>query len=501
MHKSILIICILWIWLCNLPDCAQSQDLAFSQYEQTPFLNNPALIARYAHIRVFLNYRNQPLESGDQFTTPMASIIYPFFRKDSSLVRAGLGLSFIHDNQTDFLQTDGALLAFAYNLNARRYHINFGLQAGFFQKRIDLNNAITSSQIVNGLDDPASQENINFPNINYLTLGGGIHWTLFNQWSRPRAFLGLSVQNLNEPNIAFSDGINNPLPQNITATGGVHLYSQNDRFSITPNVRWINRLNFNYILAGSWFNFNLDKVPNYQADKKIQFGTWYHSNQALVMAANYEEPKFFASLSYDLPTANQTSNWLGNGAIEVTLGIKIYKRKKKDPIPPVAPIQDTIIEPQAPIDVPRDTNAPAPPIAENPPIEVINLTDTIVLEDEYEQIEFAPTTVRFTLSKEEPAPTSKRVLDYLARLLKTYPGTVIEVTGYTCNLGDQDSNQALSERRAQAVKNYLISQGVIPGNIITIGQGENNPIAPNDTEFGRQRNRRVVVKPIPQDRP
>lgn len=494
MQISSLKILIVLISLPIFYEIGLTQDLAFSQYYHTPFLNNPAQIGSFSNIRAFLNYRNQPLESGDRFTTPMASFTYPFFRRDTNLVKAGFGLSFIHDNQTDFLTTDGALLAFAYNFHWTRHTISFGLQGGFFQKRIDLSNAITSSQIINGIDDPTAQENLDLPNINYPVFGGGINWTIRNQWNAPRAYLGLSVQNINEPNISFTDALNNPLPSSLIANGGFHVYSGNGRLSFTPNMRWIRRLGVNYVLAGSWINFGLGADQGFFQDKKIQFGAWYHSNQALVMAFNYEQPKFFLSASYDLPTATQASNWLGNGAIEVTIGIKIYKKRKpkKDQL---LPIQDTI--PEFP-SVVEDTSTTTTIL--EPPVVINNLPDTVVLEDEYEQIEFSPTIVRFTLSMDEPPPGSKQVLDYIARLLRTYPGTVIEVTGYTCNLGSEENNQVLSERRAQAVKDYLINQGVTPGNIITIGRGENNPIAPNTTEFGRQRNRRVVVRPIPQEK-
>jgi outer membrane protein OmpA-like peptidoglycan-associated protein len=78
--------------------------------------------------------------------------------------------------------------------------------------------------------------------------------------------------------------------------------------------------------------------------------------------------------------------------------------------------------------------------------------------------------------------------------VKKYPGYQISIEGYTDSIGSEKYNQALSERRAAAVKAYLLKQGVADGQRIkTAGYGKSNPVADNSTAKGRFENRRVEI--------
>lgn len=81
----------------------------------------------------------------------------------------------------------------------------------------------------------------------------------------------------------------------------------------------------------------------------------------------------------------------------------------------------------------------------------------------------------------------------LAASLGKYPNTDILIVGHTDATGSADYNQGLSQRRATAAANYLIAQGVAATRVRTAGRGEMEPIATNDTELGRQTNRRVEI--------
>lgn len=81
----------------------------------------------------------------------------------------------------------------------------------------------------------------------------------------------------------------------------------------------------------------------------------------------------------------------------------------------------------------------------------------------------------------------------LAQSLDKYPGTNLLVVGHTDQIGSASYNQSLSERRAKAAADYLAAQGVVRSRIGTRGMGESDPVATNDTELGRARNRRVEV--------
>ena len=88
-------------------------------------------------------------------------------------------------------------------------------------------------------------------------------------------------------------------------------------------------------------------------------------------------------------------------------------------------------------------------------------------------------------------------LNGIAQSLNNYPETRIQVNGYTDNTGKDAHNQELSQRRANAVAQYLIAQGVSSSRIIANGFGSSNPIASNSTPDGRLQNRRVEIKILP----
>jgi len=81
----------------------------------------------------------------------------------------------------------------------------------------------------------------------------------------------------------------------------------------------------------------------------------------------------------------------------------------------------------------------------------------------------------------------------LAASLGKYPNTDLLIVGHTDATGDDRYNQGLSERRASAALSFLVSQNVSAGRLKAVGRGETEPIVPNDTDSGRQLNRRVEV--------
>lgn len=91
-------------------------------------------------------------------------------------------------------------------------------------------------------------------------------------------------------------------------------------------------------------------------------------------------------------------------------------------------------------------------------------------------------TIRF-----ESYPRLDRIVEYM-RHKET---ARIRIAGYTDNVGNPRANQRLSEQRAEAVRTYLVNQGIDGGRIEAVGHGDQSPIATNDTEAGREQNRRI----------
>jgi outer membrane protein OmpA-like peptidoglycan-associated protein len=90
-------------------------------------------------------------------------------------------------------------------------------------------------------------------------------------------------------------------------------------------------------------------------------------------------------------------------------------------------------------------------------------------------------------------PKGREILDSLLPVLRNNPKLYVEIAGHTDNLGAQDYNLALSQRRAEVVRKYFIAQGVERNILIAQGYGSSWPIADNTAAEGRQRNRRTEI--------
>ncbi|MDT8421292.1 MAG: OmpA family protein [Desulfuromonadales bacterium] len=95
-------------------------------------------------------------------------------------------------------------------------------------------------------------------------------------------------------------------------------------------------------------------------------------------------------------------------------------------------------------------------------------------------------------------PAAQQDVARLGQVLAQYDKTNILVAGHTDSTGSEELNQTLSERRANAVNNILLAQGVAADRLSMIGFGESVPIADNGTTAGRQQNRRVEIKITPK---
>jgi len=108
-----------------------------------------------------------------------------------------------------------------------------------------------------------------------------------------------------------------------------------------------------------------------------------------------------------------------------------------------------------------------------------------------------PDGVTFDVDSSALKPEFRPTLDDISNSLKQYPNSLIDVYGHTDSTGSDEYNQALSERRASTVANYLVMRGVSATRVRSQGFGETMPVASNETMEGRARNRRVEIKIMP----
>jgi len=122
-------------------------------------------------------------------------------------------------------------------------------------------------------------------------------------------------------------------------------------------------------------------------------------------------------------------------------------------------------------------------------IQKVNQNDLLIIMTSQTAFDFDSTQIK---------PGFYTTMDKIANVVVRYGKTHLTVVGHTDNVGSDQYNQVLSERRAKAVNDYLINKGILLQRLQFLGRGETGPRATNATEEGRRKNRRVeiIIEPI-----
>jgi OmpA-OmpF porin, OOP family len=185
----------------------------------------------------------------------------------------------------------------------------------------------------------------------------------------------------------------------------------------------------------------------------------------------------FANVTPNLQDGSGAAVKDGSGACVVTSGQVLPECAGPKPPAPPAPAEPAKPAPPAAPAAPAKPAEPAKPAPQSVRQSVVIQADAL-----------------FDFDKSVLRPDGKKSID---EALAKIQGTDLEMviaTGHTDSVGSDQYNQRLSERRAQAVKDYLVSKGIPASKVTTIGKGESQPVATNKTKEGRQKNRRVDIE-------
>jgi len=124
-------------------------------------------------------------------------------------------------------------------------------------------------------------------------------------------------------------------------------------------------------------------------------------------------------------------------------------------------------------------------------------TDAVAMADAVERYGHVPAYgISFFSGRADISPESVLALREVAAMLDEHPDWRIRVTGHTDNVGTKEANNALSLKRAVAVVNWLVGRGIKRTRIEPAGSGDSEPVASNDTDEGRAKNRRIELVKI-----
>ena len=194
---------------------------------------------------------------------------------------------------------------------------------------------------------------------------------------------------------------------------------------------------------------------------------------ALALAAG----SVFANVTPNLQDSSGAAVKDGSGACVVTSGQVLPECAGVKA--PAAPAPAAPAKPAAPA-APTTPAAPAAPARPAP----ASVRQAVVIQAD----------ALFDFDKSVIRPDGRRSIDDALAKLNGVDLEMVIATGHTDSIGTDAYNQRLSERRAAAVKDYLVSKGIPASKITTIGKGESQPVATNKTAEGRQKNRRVDIE-------
>ena len=189
-------------------------------------------------------------------------------------------------------------------------------------------------------------------------------------------------------------------------------------------------------------------------------------------------PQWSVAGEYATASAKTAGSKLNNN--NFTIGINYYFDA-----PAAAPVAET----PAPVAM-KEEAKPAPKAAPEP----ISETWKTLLENKPVCIEGA----NFEFDSAKLRHQEIKKLNEVVSFAEKYKDAQLESSGHTCDIGKEEYNHKLSERRADSVKAYLVRKGVAAARIATVGYGESRPMADNKTRAGRELNRRVEICTVPK---
>ena len=293
-----------------------SQDIAFSQFYNSPVQLNPALSGTTKVSRVIFNYRNQWPSFNNAFITNAVSWDQFF-----SAINGGVGVQITNDQLgAGIYSANSVSLAYSYNIAGQDFATRFSLQGNFIQKKIDFNRLVFYDQIdpVNGFNNlQPTSETINTQQKSFVDFSAGILG--YNK----STYMGLVFKHITQPDESFTGNDNNgKLPVAITAHFGHDFKSKKNSRSKTifsPNLLFVQQSKFKQLNVGTYLTLG-----------NVFGGMWFRYSfnraDALIFLAGLKKSIFKIGYSYDV-SLNLLASKSG-GAHELSLSLLFGAGKK-----------------------------------------------------------------------------------------------------------------------------------------------------------------------------
>lgn len=496
INRKIPVAAVAFVLLMLVSGALAAQNFSYSQYQFTPLFTNPSLLAMKSEASFTFIHRTEQITPDVKFNTSALGATYALIREKDNRRLGGAGIAVIRDAQDGdaAFRVQGISGGYAYNLNVEKNHyISFGLQAGYFERRINGEGYTTGSQWVEnvGFDRSAPiGEVFTDERTTYFTLGSGITWYVEDDNGRNIFNVGMGANHLNGPSVAFY-GDDERLEQRYTAHGWMAVL-KNDKLLLGPEMLFIHQNRESLVSPGAAMSYYFENDNPFSTIKSgsVDVRARYAIDHALVVGLQFNQPNFSVGFTYDFGVGGAEVLSANRNATELMFTVrKLLGGKRKT---------ERVVIDNYTIGEVRDFYA-------NDKVRYFGKdadekdTEKLADESDEESYDWEGDNYQFELRKDfsfgfndaELNDEAKVFLDDIIKLLNSNNKLFMEVIGHTDNIGTSQANKKVSLMRSQAVIDYLVEQGINPKRLKVTGKGATEPLVPNDSEANRSKNRRV----------
>jgi type IX secretion system PorP/SprF family membrane protein len=497
---------------CCLGLAARAQYFQFSQFNFSKQRVNPAYPAASNRASVSFISRDQATAGNFHINSNLLTAAYPLVNRKTGEAWSGAGISLMDDRSgtAGIYQTQEAALSYAIAIPvATRQSVSLGVKALYHQQRINTDGLYTGAQYIpdRGFSESvANGENFGVISNSFTTFSAGLHWQRVDKLGGRVAYFNFAFFDFNKPGNASLAGAS-ALSSTFVAAGAFRLYEQGN-IRVSPEVLLTTgaaNTVINMGLVTSWV------LGSPKQATLVDVLTKYVPGRSGIVGVQFHKENFAIGLSYDFPVGNlQTAN---HGALEIALELSRlvkparksrYARRRPTSSRPVArrPVTPARVKPlpqsKDTVTTGRVTTAVTPTVTAGERLR--QKQDSVMTQVTPGQISHEPLVLEkatlhfnFEFGSFDIGETGSQYLDDLATAFQDNPELHIQLVGHTDNVGSEKFNQRLSLQRAEKIREFLTARGIDPQRIAVSGEGETEPLAPNDTEEGKARNRRVEL--------
>jgi type IX secretion system PorP/SprF family membrane protein len=467
-----------------------AQDFIFSQYQYTPLNINPAI--NTDDIQVIANYHQNRLWETLDMQNYQLSVLYPLNITKDERTPQGLGLSLMYDNTGNrgLISCTGGTFGFSQGVRlSPACLLSAGLSASYYLFNNDYpGNYSTGSQWVDGYGLNQSlgiNEQVNYETFHLFSIGAGVNMKFRNK-SVSRGDVGFALYHLNKPQYSFLKESSEKLKTKYIFYGKYQVF-RNNNFAIIPRALFLYQ-NVSMLSLGTLLSYTYKNENPFSLIRNCNFqlGLDYRDDHSGVISFNIEQPRYVIGLSYAMGLSSRDVYVNYKSNFELVLAFKLFKNRKRH-----TRSEYTLGDTRLIIDNSVEKNASVEPAAK---IEGDNYnSDTIVVSGEKYELNLRQ-DFKFKFNDATLSPDNYPYLNELVTLLEQNPRLKVEVIGHTDDVGTDEANKIVSERRAKVVIDYLLSKGIKPNRLKLTYKGKTEPLVPNDSEANRSKNRRVEFK-------